>query len=118
MPWGQTWQRCMGDRGRYPSRVVNPDELIDTWFEITSELLAVQRECTKALLALSQPGLAAVTFAARQALRPTTSHRADRSGGGADQRRFHRPPGPGRGAPAEMTGRKNHVRLGKRVGRL
>lgn len=69
--WGQAWQRFMGDRGRYPGRVANPDDLIDTWFDITSELLAVQRECTKALLALSQPGLAAATCATPQATTAT-----------------------------------------------
>ncbi len=65
--WGQTWQQFMGDRGRQPSRVPNADELIDTWFDVTGELLFAQREFTKALLTLSQPGLAAVSRAAQQA---------------------------------------------------
>ncbi|MGH3812787.1 MAG: hypothetical protein ACRDUV_10075 [Pseudonocardiaceae bacterium] len=69
--WGQTWQQFMGDRGKHPSMVPNADELIDTWFDVTGELLFAQREFTKALLTLSQPGLAAVSRAAQQATTAT-----------------------------------------------
>jgi hypothetical protein len=70
--WGKTWQQFpwqqfMGVGGESPRQVPNTDELIDTWFDITGELLVAQREFTKALLGLSQPGLAVAIGAAQQA---------------------------------------------------
>lgn len=69
--WGHTWQQSTGDRGKQSSRVPDAGELIDTWFDVTGELLFAQREFTKALLTLSQPGLDAVTRAAQQATKAT-----------------------------------------------
>ncbi len=69
--WGQTWQQFTGARRNQPGRAPNTDELIDTWFDVTGELLFAQREFAKGLLTLSQPGLSAAGRAAQQATRTT-----------------------------------------------
>lgn len=76
--WGRTWQqfpwqRLMGVGEESGGRVPSTDELIDTWFDITGDLLVAQREFAKALVGLSQPGFDAAIRATQMATTMTDS---------------------------------------------
>lgn len=89
--WVKTWQQFprkqfMGLSGD-PNHMPNIDQVIDTWFDIASELLDAQRALTKVLLDVAPPGLAALVLpnqrtttasqhvTERSALRNGTDHR-------------------------------------------